>query len=270
MFVTLISAVSAVAFNAYAALPEDYVYLTVSGIYHCHVGRGSQEYNPPPIVQVRVLTHSFTYDQVDSVDEATHMTYPSIPFNIQKIQGYVNGTLIAEYSTINKDFDPAALEQVPLSGKDLLKALSGTSDSVRLQHVNNSSAYYDTEASFRENFGGTDESPNEISFVIIGTSGQEITVSSLNTNTVFNALLSLNGISADDPDYALTYYKDYTGRRVLATYDVTPSTTMYETSFRIEELEIPVQRITNDDGSVSYLQPTFQVVYEDGGESSIV
>ncbi len=112
MFVTLISAVSAVAFNAYAALPEDYVYLTVSGIYHCHVGRGSQEYNPPPIVQVRVLTHSFTYDQVDSVDEATHMTYPSIPFNIQKIQGYVNGTLIAEYSTINKDFDPATGEIV--------------------------------------------------------------------------------------------------------------------------------------------------------------
>lgn len=244
VFVTLIAAVSLVAFSAFAAtLPEGYENVEISGIYYCSLGSNENK----NVSKIKIFDCG--YHETDNVDEAKYVKYPSIggDYNITKITvstagGYSSST--SEFSLSLSD-----MGMVEKSGEDLL-VQSHT------YLTSSNSTICNSESDVRKN------ETNDVTFVLTLANGDEMTVSSLNSNTVYQALLDKYSITGGAVYYSVS-------SDLITEYDLKQSTTIKNTSFLIGGVTVPLKTKINDEGEKAYLAPYYQAVFSDGSESSI-
>lgn len=256
VFLTLIAAVSVVAFNAFATgvdvLPEGYTNVNISGIYY----RGVLSSVDKDVSQIRILDYG--YHEVDNTDDAEYIQYPSLDYKIQKIEAYDSDNNLLGATEASFSFDLSELGKVSIfDGADILSYLYSKDASICLIKQDDRTSYH-TESEFKAAV-----MPATVTFVLTLTDGEQITVSSLNSKTVYPALLSYYSLD-DSAAYSAISYE------VIETYDLKKSTEIVDTSFLTGNLTIPLKAVENGDGSTSYRLPDYQLVYSDGDVSEVI
>lgn len=254
VFVTLISAVSLAAFNAFAApLPEGYENVQISGIYYC--GLGSKETRD--VSQIRI--GNVQYQETADISEAKYVEYPSLPVKINKIDALDASGNNQAYTGSSFELDLADLGKIsPTDGIDILSYLN-SKNSV-------TTGYYSYPAGYMGLYKNENEvrtgNPSVAKFVLTLTDGSTVDVNSLNVKTIYPALINQLGYEDNAKYYVV-------GFEVIKTYDLKQSTSIKNTSFLIGGVTVPLKTKTNDEGEKVYLAPDYQAVFSDGSESSV-
>lgn len=249
VFALLISAVSAVALNAFAIgadqLPAGYENVNISGIYYCNLG-SSESKN---VSQIRIL--DYVYEEIEGRTNSQYVQYPS-GYEVTYIEAVdSNGTTIAYSASLNSfSLDLSQLGKIStVDGVDILSYLYQSTSRV---YMNGKGAYSGKSYYDESGFSGLN-----VNFVLTLSDGNKVNVTSLNCKNFYYELLSELG----DEDTATYYVLD---TELIKTFDLNQSTAIDNTAF-LHNVTIPLK---NSNGS--YLAPNFQFVYSDGTESMVV